>query len=205
MAQITTGMRGLLSSPHVYRLFQTLMGARGGWIRFVERYMRPQAGDSVLDLGCGPADVLDYLPPVGYWGYDISPAYIKQAQRKYGARGHFHCKLLKRPDLDQLPRFDIVVASGLLHHLDDDVAQELLVLAHAALKPGGRLVTIDPCLVPGQSPIARFLIERDRGQNVRTRDAYAALAGKVFQRLQVEVRHKTWIPYTHCFMECTRT
>lgn len=205
MAQITTGMRGLLSSPHVYSLFQTLMGARGGWSRFVERYMRPKAGDSVLDLGCGPADVLDYLPPVGYWGYDISPAYIEQAQRKYGERGHFHCKLLKRSDLDQLPRFDIVVASGLLHHLDDEVAGELLVLAHAALKLGGRLVTIDPCLVPGQSPIARFLIERDRGQNVRTQDAYSALAGRVFQRLQVEVRHKTWIPYTHCFMECTKT
>ena len=31
MAQVTSGMRAILSSPHVYSLFQNLMGARTGW------------------------------------------------------------------------------------------------------------------------------------------------------------------------------
>lgn len=205
MAQTTSGVRAVLSSPIMYSLFQNLMGARSGWTRFVARYVRPVPGDHILDLGCGPADVLDYLPAVDYWGYDISAAYIAQARQRYGDRGHLHCKLLTRADLDQLPRFDVVIASGLLHHLDDDIAEELVSLAHAALKPGGRLVTIDPCLVPGQNPIARFLIERDRGRNVRGQRAYTAIASTVFDQVAVEVRHKAWIPYTHCFMECTKT
>ena len=205
MAQVTSGMRAILSSPHVYSLFQNLMGARSGWARFVEQDVRPKVSDVVLDVGCGPADVLDYLPALTYWGFDISTRYIELARRKYGAQGNFLCKLLEQSDLPTLPRFDIVIASGLLHHLEDVEARQLLSLAHQALKPGGRLVTIDPCLVPGQNPLARFLIERDRGRNVRSETAYSALAESTFERIEVKVRHKPWIPYTHCIMECTRT
>ena len=39
---------------------------------------------------------------------------------------------------------------------------------------------------------------------VRDEAAYAALARAVFPSLRVEVRDQAWIPYTHCFMECTR-
>lgn len=203
MAQVTSGIRAILSSPHVYTLFQNLMGARSGWRRIVAQDIRPRPSDLILDVGCGPADILDYLPALTYWGFDISRAYIDMAQRKYGTRGNFRCKLLEWGDLPTLPKFDVVVASGLLHHLDDGQALDLMRLARQALKPGGRMVTIDPCLVPGQHPVARFLIERDRGRNVRHEAAYAALAAPVFERVEVKVRHKVWIPYTHCIMECT--
>jgi SAM-dependent methyltransferase len=205
MAQVTSGVRAVLSFPRIYSLFQKLMGARGGWERFVSRDVRAKAGDHVLDLGCGPGDVLDYLPAVEYWGFDISAPYIEQARRRHSGRGQFFCKLLTADDLSELPAYDIVIASGLLHHLDDDDAVQLLELAHNALKPGGRLLTIDPCLELRQNPLARFLIERDRGQNVRFQSAYVDLANRVFSNVQVVVRHKRWIPYTHCFMECTRT
>ena len=205
MTQITGGIRSILSSPAIYSLFQHLMGARSGWRQFVARDVRAQAGDTVLDVGCGPGDVLDYLPEVDYWGFDISAPYIEQARRRHAGRGQFRCQMLTRDDLPRLPAFDIVIASGLLHHLDDAQAHELLALGRLALKPGGRLLTIDPCLVSGQHPLARFLIERDRGQNVRSEAAYAELARRVFSRVQVTVRHKAWIPYSHCFIECTQT
>lgn len=202
MSQVTNGLYAVLSSPYVYTSFQYLMGARSGWRRFVDKYVRPFPGAVVLDIGCGPADILDYLPEVDYWGFDISQSYIDRATAKFGKRGHFVCKLLTEKDLDELPGFDMVIASGVLHHMDDVVAQQFLTLARRALKPGGRLVTVDPCLVEGQHPIARFLIERDRGKNVRTEVGYATLARSEFLDVRIEVRHKTWIPYTHCYMEC---
>jgi len=159
---------------------------------------------NVLDIGCGPADILEYLPAVNYWGFDISVAYIQHATSRFGAKGKFSCKMLTEEDLKELPAFDLVLALGLLHHLDDDAALALLNIAHNALKPGGRLVTIDPCLEAGQNPIARYLILKDRGQNVRTREGYAALVSTVFPEYRLEVRHSAWIPYTHCIMECTR-
>lgn len=205
MSQITDGVRSILSSPRVYSLFQDLMGARSGWRRIVHLHLRPRPGDTLLDVGCGPGDVLDYLPKVRYWGYDISPSYIARAQARGDPRATFQCRLLDAAELAGLPPFDLVLASGLLHHLEDGEASALMRLARDALKPGGRLVTVDPCLVDGQNPIARFLIERDRGRNVRDEPGYRTLALAVFSDVRSTVRHKAWIPYTHCYMECTRT
>lgn len=204
MGQITNGIRSILSDPFIYSLFQNLFGARKGRADFVAKFVRPQSDANVLDIGCGTADIIDCLPGTSYWGFDISPAYIKHAQKKYGNVGHFFCKELMSEDLEYLPGFDIALAIGVLHHLDDTDAEILLDLVHRALNPGGRLITLDACFEDGQNPLARLLISWDRGQNVRTREGYSELVSSVFPQHQLEVRHKTWIPYTHCFTECTR-
>jgi SAM-dependent methyltransferase len=205
MAQITTGFRAIFSHPIAYSAFQHMMGAHKFRVGFVDEFIRPYPGCAVLDIGCGPADILEHLPKVDYWGFDISESYINQATMRYGARGHFQCKLLQEADLMQMPAFDIVLLMGVLHHLDDQTAVDVLNLANKALKPGGRLLSFDPCFEPGQNPIARFLINHDRGQNVRSQQGYTKLAEQVFNSPKVIVRHQSWVPYTHCFMECTRT
>jgi SAM-dependent methyltransferase len=204
MAQVTSGVRAVLSHPLVYKTFQKFMGPPTTRRNFVAEFIRPQAGMKVLDIGCGPADILDDLPAVDYHGFDISPAYIKSAQARYAGRARFTCKLLEQDDLASLPKFDVVLALGLLHHLDDDQATAFLRLAAGALQPGGRLVTIDPVLEPGQNLVARFLVKRDRGQNVRGRAGYECLARVLYSEVRVKVQHQAWIPYSHCMMECTR-
>ena len=157
-----------------------------------------------MDIGCGPGELLSYLPEMEYWGFDISETYIEHAKGKFGARGSFSCKLLTAEDLKTMPQFDVVVASGVLHHMDDDVARDLVALSHAALRPGGRFVTVDPCWTDIQHPVARFLISRDRGRNVRTASGYEQLVSPFYAERRITVRHKAWVPYTHCFMECIR-
>lgn len=204
MAQFTTGIRSILSSPRVYDLFQDLMGARSGRRDFVREHVRPFAGCAILDIGCGTARILDYLPPVEYYGFDLSQRYIDEAKRRYGSRGRFHCALVERATLDRLESFDIVIAVGLLHHLGDGQAVELMKLAQSALRTGGRLTTIDPCYAKDQTAASRFLVSRDRGQNVRDLFGYSALANSVFSNVTAVVKHRAWIPYTHCIMECTK-
>lgn len=204
MAQVTHSVKAILSHPFVYSAFQSLMGGHRSRQNFVSNYVKPFPGMRILDVGCGPADILGYLPDVDYWGYDVSEAYIAQAKTRFGRRGQFSCKQLQLDDLAVLPKFNVVLALGLLHHLDDSVALGVLQLAHEALQPGGRLFTIDPCLDPSQNSVARFLVRNDRGQNVRDRCGYEALASKVFSPPRAEVRHRVWIPYTHCFMECQK-
>lgn len=204
MAQITSGIRAIFSSPIIYSAFQNIMGAHSLRTRFVKEFVRPFPGSTILDIGCGPADILAHLPDVYYHGFDISDAYIARANKRFGQRGKFYCQELMPSDVEKLPKADIVLALGLLHHLDDAPAIGVLRLASQALKPGGRLLTFDPCFDAGQNPIARFLVGIDRGRNVRTRAEYESIAGKVFKTPRVEVRHRAWIPYTHCLMECTR-
>jgi hypothetical protein len=97
---------------------------------------------------------------------------------------------------------DIAVAIGVLHHMDDSAARELFLLACGSLKAGGRFITLDPCFENGQNPLARFLISRDRGQNVRTQVGYEKLVPPGCRITRSIVRHKNWIPYTHCLLEC---
>lgn len=204
MAQITHGVRAILSHPFIYSSFQSLMGADKLRRNFVTDFVKPWPGMRVLDIGCGPADILAYLPDVYYSGFDISEGYINQARKQFGSRGEFHCKRLQSTDLEGLPSFDVVLALGLLHHLDDAVAIGVMQLASKALKAGGRLLTFDPCLDSSQNPIASFLVHHDRGQNVRDKAGYDGLARAVFGSPRIEVRHKAWVPYTHCFMECQK-
>ena len=203
MTQMTDGVRAILSFPLIYNFFQFLMSPRSVRRNFVADFIRPFPKMNVLDIGCGPADILDFLPAVDYRGYDISETYIKHAQKRFNTRGIFICKQLEISDLASLPKFDVALALGLIHHLDNDEASNVMRLARAALKPGGRLITIDPVFDPEQNPIAHFLVRKDRGQNVRDRIGYEALAWEIFDSVRVEVRHQTWIPYTHCMMECT--
>jgi len=100
---------------------------------------------------------------------------------------------------------DLVLAIGILHHLDDSHARALMRTAHAALKPGGRFISLDGAYVDGQSAIAHGLIARDRGQSIRTPDAYQALAEAEFGAVKGQVRDDMlYVPYTHYIMECVR-
>jgi SAM-dependent methyltransferase len=202
MAQITNGIRGVLSSPKIYDAFQILMGGRRGRSDFAQRFIRASAGDKVLDIGCGTAELLAYLPEVQYWGYDISNPYIEAARARYGARGCFTCKFLDEEDLVKLPRFDMVIASGVIHHLNEEAVIRLFELAKAALHPRGRFVSIDPVLSEKQNPIARLLVSYDRGQNVCDAEGYLRLARKSFGQVTGTERHQAWIPYSHWILEC---
>lgn len=187
----------------VYRVIQRILGGEAVHRYFVDCHVRPHAGDRLLDIGCGPAQILERLPQVGYVGVDLNPRYIATAQARYGDRGTFVCQSVSQMAVEQPHSFDVVMAHGLIHHLDNSEAQQLFETAALALKPAGRFVTLDGCFVPGQSLVARWLLKNDRGQFVRTADDYLALANRVFSDVRPTIRHDLLrTPYTHLMLEC---
>ncbi len=199
-----SALESLLRFPSVYSWFGKIAGrdSRG---RYVREYIRPQTGQRVLDIGCGPGDVLAHLPAVDYLGIDISPEYIDRCRERYGARGRFRCEDLMQTELDCPGTYDLVTATGLLHHLTDEQAGRLLSIASQAQRPGGRLVTLDGCWVPEQSRLARLFLSLDRGKHIRTPKQYRALTEDHFLGVQTHVVHDLLrIPYTLFVMECTR-
>jgi len=181
------------------------MGGPVGRADFAQHMVRAYAGARVLDIGCGPANVLAHLVDVDYTGLDISAEYIEFAKRRYGSRGRFWCSDVALAGIrGEQGTFDIVLATGVVHHLDNTTAAKLFELARQALRPGGRMIALDGCYVAGQSRVARWLLNRDRGKFVREPSEYVRLASASFSKVETCIKHDLIrIPYTHLIMRCS--
>lgn len=109
--------------------------------------LRLDRGGAVLDAGCGTARALPQLrtavgPEGTVVGVDLTPEMLREAV----ALGRPEHGFLIEADAMRLPLlsgvFDAVLASGLVHHLNDPAAG-LRELARVT-KPGGRLALFHP-------------------------------------------------------------
>ena len=178
-------VRSVLSRSWAYQSFWHAIGGDRRNRVLLREYIRPAPGDRVLDIGCGPGTMVPYLPGAEYVGLDVSAEYIEKARRRF-PHARFIWQSVDEDDQVEREYFDIVLALGVLHHLDDTEALTLFQIARDAMKPGGRLVTIDGVWTDDQSHIVKYLLSRDRGRFVRSEAAYRELARKVFSNIELK-------------------
>jgi SAM-dependent methyltransferase len=127
-----------------YRLGKTYWWLAGKYriiADVVRRRFKPgRPAARVLDLGCGPGNLLDFLSPYGStYGSDFSA----DALRFCAGRGFAR---LFRADFHFLPvradSFDLVTCIDVLEHLEDD--RRAIGELHRILRPGGMLVVSVP-------------------------------------------------------------
>jgi SAM-dependent methyltransferase len=198
-------LKKLLNIPFFYNGLQRLIGAMRAREIVVREYLQPEINHSILDIGCGTGYVINYLPECRYIGFDINSTYIEYARRHYGGRGEFHQKYLTREILESFGLFDRVMMNGLLHHLDDTSATNLLQLAKSALKPQGIVVGIDGCHREGLSAVERWVLKNDRGQYVRHQLGYEMILRSVFTNVFVEMRPDLFLIYRCLVWRCTNS
>ncbi|MGC2770547.1 MAG: class I SAM-dependent methyltransferase, partial [Candidatus Sulfotelmatobacter sp.] len=185
-----------------YQMWGSIVGADEYRKTLAKEHIRARQSDRILDVGCGPGSMVPYLPSSEYVGFDANPDYIQQAQRRF-PEAHFTCDQVNEYNLPQSEYFDIVIALGILHHLEDFEAVQLFRMARRTLKPDGRLITSDGVWLASQSKFAKFLLSRDRGRFVRQAEEYVALASTSFSSVSSAVRHDMLrIPYSHLILEC---
>jgi SAM-dependent methyltransferase len=194
----------ILSSPPFYLAYQTLVGGIRARERCIAEHVRPVSGLTVLDIGCGPGYAITYFPQPKYYGFDVSPKYIRYAQARFSAHGRFFCGVFDESTAGAVPPVDVVLLMGLLHHLDDNEAVKLLTTIKQVMKPEGRLVTLDGGYKNGQSTIAKTFLDNDRGNHIRYASGYVKIADKVFGRVQSYIREDLFrIPYTTVVLLCS--
>ena len=201
MSEKTDKIYSLLSITSIYSFVQWIMSGTSFRKKIVKKYITKN-NVKVLDIGCGPAEILDSLPTVKYFGYDINSNYINHAKRKYKNRGKFYCKKLTNRDIKKLPKFDHVLLFGILHHLNDGEIKNLMKLIKKILKKGGDIITEDPIFIKEQNPIAKFIIKKDRGNNVRNKKEYLKIISRYFKKINSKIYHQKFIPYTWFVMFC---
>jgi len=204
--EVTFGLYRLFSFARLYDACQDFLGAGKLRRQFIRDYVDPFPGAKVLDIGCGTGRILDYFPgQVDYVGFDANPQYIAHANKTFRGRGRFFCGRVSEAHVPG-EGFDFVLAIGILHHLGDAEAAQLFRTAHRCLRTGGQLITLDNVYVNGQSPMARYLISKDRGRHVREPAQYTDRARPVFSQVDGFIRHDLLrVPYSHFIMKCQKT
>ena len=174
-----------------------LASPRSGAV-LVHEYIKPQNGQSFLDVGCGPAGILDLLPEISYVGIDQNENYVNYATNKYGAKGTFICAGVDQLNDYGLKTFDRIIIIGVMHHLDDAQLTRLMKSLKDRLNHNGMLITFDPAYEDKQNLIAKFLAKNDRGKFVRTKDQYLKFVRSAFSVECADLHHDLLrVPYTH--------
>jgi SAM-dependent methyltransferase len=164
----------ILGTPFVYNHIRPLAVGGIDMSPFYNR-VASRTGDTVLDVGCGTGDALRYLRDFSkYVGIDTDAVAIRFARQKHPAQPNveFECRLCREADLLEL-KPTLILFCGLLHHLSDELALDLLRLAKSSPNLQ-RIVTSDPVYLDNEL-LSNFFARMDRGKFARKRAAYEAL------------------------------
>lgn len=201
MAQRISGIYKVVTLPVFYRALMFALGADRALTRYAE-IVGASAGTKMLDVGCGPANILPYLPAVDYTGIDLNAEHIEFARQRYGDRGRFLVGDAGTDVQQERSTFDVISVSALLHHLSDDQAKAMFRSLAPLLKPSGRIVTIDNVWLPRQRAAVRLLNHLDSGQNIRTPEQYLSLldgSGLAIEKTMM-LDNLLRVPYDHFVM-----
>jgi SAM-dependent methyltransferase len=201
-----TRVKSLLAFPASYRFAIGVFGNPRNRQWFVDEVLRVSPGDRLVDIGCGPAEIFRRLPSVQYIGCDVNESYLAAARKEFGDRGVFiagRCEDWERDSRSHAA--DIVLANGVLHHVDDDELLRILAFAHRVLKPGGRFIFYEPCYLIWQSRTSAFLMAHDRGQHIRKEQEWKDVVGRVFGQARTNVvTDVNRLGYTCIIGECVK-
>ncbi|MGI9594779.1 MAG: class I SAM-dependent methyltransferase [Acidimicrobiales bacterium] len=142
-----------------YPKFQTLMAESSGQrlakalIPHVvpllpDGHQRLTAGIDVADVGCGSGRALNILaaeyPNSRFTGFDIAEGALDQARAEAARAGNDNVEFVTRDaaNLAEPARFDVITSFDAVH--DQAHPDEMLAGIHAALRPGGTYLCVEP-------------------------------------------------------------
>ena len=198
----------IFDNANLYKLFQFGVSRSGTAEIIRDEILKPKNVNNVLDFGCGIGYHANEFIKSSYLGIEPLQSCVDKANIMFSRKGaEFivgdHVALRSIPDSS----YDLVMAIGVLHHIDDLIFHEFVEESLRVLKPGGRLTTFDPVLHDQQSLFSRWVVRRDRGQWVRNEREYLTVISTYYgQDVNSKIYSKLLrIPYDHIAIEAIKS
>jgi SAM-dependent methyltransferase len=162
----------------------------------MQRVLDPAVGLKLLDAPCGTGILRDICKPAEYHGVDLDEPRVRAAR----ARDLERDLKLVVGDISRLgfrsASFDRILASGLLHHVGDSTALQILDEFARVLKPEGRLVVLD-AIWPYHWYNLVGLVARalDEGRFVRRPETYLAFFAGRFDIVSITYPSRLGLEY----------
>lgn len=197
----------ILKHPLVYNFLQQIIARQKVTHKHLEKIIQYQPTQKILDIGCGTGRLLNYLPKdVLYTGIDYNAQYILHAKKTHPDTAKFFCYDVKHNLIKTFASaFDIVFIGGVLHHLTDPAVIKTINDIHYYLKPNGKLIVAEPLRSTKMHPVYKFMINIDRGDDIRFLEGYKQLIQQKFTiELEYKITDALRIPYEHVIFKCAK-
>lgn len=183
-------VRRILEIPFVYDTFQFIMGGKKRQQIFKKEYIGDVSGISVLELGCGTSDILEYFEECDYTGVDLEEDYIKSAQKRYSDKpwAKFICADVNDYSNTCNKKYDLILMTAVIHHISDEQVECCFESVKKMLKDNGRFISFDSVYRQGMSRFESFLNDMDRGQYIRKEEEYVNLNKKHWKNVDYVCR-----------------
>jgi cyclopropane fatty-acyl-phospholipid synthase-like methyltransferase len=118
-------------------------------LRWVDKCLKPQAGEKIVDLGCGPGVLANYLLKKGcvVHGVDLSPVAVKFARdfnKEFEKTGTFEVADASACTHLADNSFDKGYSADVTEHCGYDVMCDIFKEARRLIKPGGTYLIYTP-------------------------------------------------------------
>ena len=189
----------LIHWARAYDLTNGLLGRRRKRLRemFADD-LELQAGDRVLDVGCGTGQLAmtfaERVAPTGsVAGIDAAPEMIKRATsqaRKQKLPIAFQVAFAQRLPFPN-GSFHAVACTLVLHHVAEDDQQSAVQEMHRVLKPGGRLLIAEFERGHGPHQLPRWLLPA--APDHMAEKAYQLVSGAGFTEVRSGPTNLSWL------------
>nr|WP_263326392.1 class I SAM-dependent methyltransferase [Neobacillus sp. Marseille-Q6967] len=159
------------------------------------------ADKKVLDFGAGTGANCRICSPEHYIGIDIDSGRIKYAKRLY-KQYRFESFNGKELPVDNAS-IDFILIIAVLHHIPPELIEQYVKEFKRILKPGGRIVIIEPCLFE-KSPICNwFMKTNDKGDYILKEEEYLNFFQKEKFQCKVLKRFKKCFFYNELYFSAS--
>tara|TARA_B100000989_G_scaffold279894_1_gene242915 strand:- start:676 stop:1314 length:639 start_codon:yes stop_codon:yes gene_type:complete len=170
----------ILKFKFFYRLYQKIIRKKKSDYNFIQYIFNQTGKVNVLDLCCGDSYVLNYINNnvENYTGIDNNENYLKNSKLKYPKFKFINSNIEninEITDID-LKNIDFIFLNGAIHHLSDDIVENLLNFLNKKY-PKAKYLTIDP-IIDNNEFLNRVMINFDRGDFIRDISKYKILMKK---------------------------